>query len=176
MLYIAHRKEILEQAYKSFLNVRPHSNMGFFIGNKKEIKGDIVFASIQTLSKDEYLCDDYFPKDYFNYIIVDEFHHAAADTYSKILDYFEPEFLLGLTATPYRMDNKDIYEICDDNVIYEINLKESINRDILVPFKYYGIYDDDIDYDQVEFKNGKYNVEQLGKMLSTEKRADLVFQ
>lgn len=120
------------------------------------------------------MCKDYFPKDYFDYIIVDEFHHAAAKTYLKILDYFEPKFLLGLTATPYRMDNKDIYEVCNDNVIYEINLKDAINRNILVPFKYFGIYDD-TDYDKIEYKNGKYNIEQLEKVLSTEKRADLVF-
>lgn len=173
VLYIAHRKEILEQAYESFLNVRPNSNMSFFMGDKKENDGNIVFASIQALSKDEYLCDKYFSRDYFDYIIVDEFHHAAANSYSKILDYFEPKFLLGLTATPYRMDNKDIYEICDDNIIYEINLKDAINRSLLVPFKYYGIYDD-TDYDKVPYNNGKYNEKYLDKILLTENRAELI--
>jgi len=168
VLFLAHRKEILEQAYESFKNVRPNSNMSFFIGDRKVTEGDIVFASVQTLSKDQYLTDEYFPKDYFDYIVVDEFHHAAANTYSKIISYFKPKFLLGLTATPYRMDNRDIYEICDDNVIYEINLKDAINRDLLVPFKYYGIYDD-TDYEKIDYRNGKYDVEQLERALSTEK-------
>ncbi len=173
VLFIAHRKEILEQAYDSFNNVRPNSDMSFFMGDKKDTKGDVIFASVQTLGKDEYLCEEYFSEDYFDYIIVDEFHHAAAATYTRIINYFKPKFLLGLTATPYRMDNKDIFEICNDNIIYEINLKDAINRDILVPFKYYGVYDD-TNYDEIEYKNGKYNIEQLEKLLSTEKRADLI--
>ncbi len=77
-----------------------------------------------------------FPEDYFDYVIVDEFHHAAAHSYRKVMDHFEPSFLLGLTATPFRMDNKDIFSLCDDNVVYEISLKQSIERDLLVPYYY----------------------------------------
>ena len=74
-----------------------------------------------------------FSVDYFDYMIVDEFHHAAADSYLALLNYFNPRFLLGLTATPYRTDNRDIHGLCDNNVIYEIGLKEAIGRGLLVP-------------------------------------------
>jgi superfamily II DNA or RNA helicase/HKD family nuclease len=173
VLFIAHRKEILEQAKTIFEKVRGNMKYGYFNSEYKDTTSDIIFASVQTLGKKEYLNRDYFIKDYFDYIIIDEFHHAAADSYKNILNYFKPKFLLGLTATPYRMDNKDIYELCDNNVIYELNLKDSINRGLLVPFKYYGIYDD-TDYEKIKYVNGKYDVEQLEKALSTNKRADLI--
>lgn len=175
ILFIAHRKEILEQAENTFKTIRKDAMVSHFDGNNKSISGDIVFASVQTLGKIEYLNEEYFSKDYFDYIIVDEFHHAAANSYKKILNYFSPKFMLGLTATPYRMDNKDIYELCDNNVIYEIDFKNAINRDLLVPFKYYGIYDE-TDYDYIEFANGKYNTKQLEEALSIGKRADLILK
>lgn len=104
----------------------------------------------------------------------DEFHHAAANSYGTVLEYFKPKFLLGLTATPYRTDNRDIFSLCDDNVIYEIYLKDAINRDLLVPFRYYGIYDN-TDYDQVDYRNGRYDLEDLELQLSRRERADLIF-
>ncbi len=176
VLFIAHREEILKQAKDSYKRVDPNLKTSFFNGDKKDKEGGVVFASVHTLRKSDYLNEDYFKRDEFDYIIVDEFHHAAADSYKKILNYFEPEFLLGLTATPYRMDNKDIYELCNDNVIYEINLKDAINRDLLIPFKYYGIYDDEVDYDKVKALKGKYNIKDLEKKLSTHKRADLILK
>lgn len=106
---------------------------------------------------------------------MDEFHHAAADSYLNVLEYFEPEFLLGLTATPYRMDNKDIFELCSNNKIYEIDLRTAINRDLLVPFEYFGIYDQEVDYDQISYQNGKYNGKELEEELYTHKRADLIY-
>ena len=130
MLFIAHREEILAQAQRTFARVRPESSSGFFTGREKMSGVDLCFATIQTLSRDEHLRS--FPPDYFDYIVVDEFHHAGADSYRKVLDYFKPRFLLGLTATPYRTDNQDIFALCDDNVVYEINLKDSINRDLFV--------------------------------------------
>ena len=109
------------------------------------------------------------------YIIVDEFHHAAAESYRRIIDYFEPDFLLGLTATPFRMDNQDIFSLCDDNIIYEISLKQSIERDLLVPFRYYAVYDP-TDYDRIEMVNGRYVIEDLERQLSYEERADLILE
>lgn len=106
----------------------------------------MIFASVATLGKPEYLCEQYFLPDYFDYIIVDEFHHAVNDNYLRIVNYFKPQFLLGLTDTPDRMDGKNIYEICDYNVPFEISLKEAINKGMLVPFHYYGIYDETTDY------------------------------
>ncbi|WP_455542048.1 DEAD/DEAH box helicase family protein [Intestinibacter sp.] len=209
VLFIAHREEILLQAYESFKNVRtdkiiPHKNaeiidsqntfenvadeeiileeknyeinMGFFTGNRKDINKDIVFASVQTLGKQEYLNENYFDENYFDYIVVDEFHHAVTNNYQNILNYFKPRFLLGLTATPYRLDNKDVFSICDNNLVYEVDLNSAIDKGWLVPFRYYGIYDDSIDYDGLTVKSGLYDEKELEKALSINKRGDLVLK
>jgi superfamily II DNA or RNA helicase len=105
----------------------------------------------------------------------DEFHHAVASGYLNIIEYFNPGFMLGLTATPERLDNQDVFALCDYNVVYELRLREAINKGWLSPFRYYGIYDA-TDYDSIDEKNGKYNEEQLEKILSINKRADLIFQ
>ena len=159
---------------ESYADIAPQKEYSFFNGTEKDVSGDVIFASIQTLRKEKYL-NNYFDKDFFEYIIVDEFHHAAAKSYLNVIDYFEPQFLLGLTATPYRMDNKNIFELCNDNLIYEIDLKDAINRDLLVPFKYYGIYDPEVDYEKISYENGKYNKKELERALSTHKRADLIY-
>lgn len=176
ILFVAHRQEIILQAMESFQAVSPEKSMGLFYSEKKEFEKDVVFAIVNTLSKEEFLNEKYFAKDYFDYIIVDEFHHAAAKSYIKILDYFEPEFLLGLTATPERFDNKDVFVLCDYNVAYEIRLKEAINRGELVPFNYYGVHDETVNYDDIEFKNGKYNDKQLEEALSINKRAENILK
>lgn len=173
ILFLAHREEILKQAECSFKNVRPDVKTGFFTGAAKDNGADIYFATVQTLTREHNLTT--FEQDFFDYIIVDEFHHAAANSYQNIIEYFKPRFLLGLTATPYRTDNRDIYVLCKDNVIYEIYLKDAINRDLLSPFKYYGIYDA-TDYTQVEHRNGKYVLEDLEKQLSRQERAQLVLE
>ena len=201
VLFVAHREEILRQAYESFKNVRVDKiisdekytdrvaekteynlsnynedkyNMGFFMNSIKDNNRDIVFASVQSLGKEKYLNDKFFSKDYFDYIVVDEFHHAVSKNYQNIIDYFEPKFMLGLTATPNRLDNKDVFSICDYNTVYEATLKTAIDKGWLVPFRYYGIYDESVNYDEVEFKNGKYNEKQLEEALSINKRAELI--
>jgi len=173
VLFVAHRDEILKQAYDIFQSIRPHSKMGFYNGKRKDHGADIYFAGVQTLSREENL--NYFDAGYFDYIIIDEFHHAAADSYQKLIDYFKPKFLLGMTATPYRLDNQDIYTICDDNVIYEISLRQAIERDMLVPFQYQAIYDP-TDYDQIRMVNGRYMVEDLENQLSRHERADIILR
>lgn len=175
ILFVAHREEILNQACNSFEMVMPNKTLGLFKASNINKDAEVIFASVQTLGKENYLNEAYFKPNHFDYIIIDEFHHVAASTYRCIVDYFKPKFLLGLTATPFRMDNKDIFEYCDDNLVYEINLKEAIERDYLVPFKYYGVYDD-TDYSKIYYKNGKYNEKELEKTLSVEKRADLVYK
>ena len=115
-----------------------------------------------------------FKEDQFDYIIIDEFHHAVADSYKNVLNYFKPKFMLGLTATPERMDNRDVFALCDYNNVYEIRLKEAINKGFLVPFKYYGIYDDTIDYSTVNMRNGKYDEKDLEEKLMINKRAELI--
>lgn len=175
ILFVAHREEILKQAYTTFQTIMPNKNSGFFMNSLKDNEVDILFASVQSLGKEIYLREEFFQKDYFDYIIIDEFHHAVSSNYQNIINYFEPKFMLGLTATPERLDNKDVFSICDYNVVYEVNLKSAIEKDWLVPFRYYGIYDDSINYEEIEFKNGKYNEKQLEEALSINKRATLVF-
>lgn len=142
VLFVAHREEILRQAAVSFANVRQSDDYGFFTGDEKTTDRSLIFASVSSLGQAKYLREEYFAPDYFDYIVVDEFHHAVTDQYRRIISYFRPRFLLGLTATPDRMDGRDIYELCDYNVPYEITLRDAINRGILSPFRYYGIYDD----------------------------------
>lgn len=174
ILFVAHREEILKQAEKSFKNVYPEKSSGFFYGKHKDVDEEMIFASVQTLGKKAYLNEDYFAPDEFDYIVIDEFHHAAASSYLKILDYFKPEFMLGLTATPERLDNRDVFALCDYNSVYEVRLKEAINKGWLVPFRYYGIYDDTIDYSTVNMRNGVYDEKDLEEKLMINKRADLV--
>lgn len=143
LLYIVHEGSILKKALETFQDVFGNSvSYGIFSGESKEMDADFVFATNITMSKSLEL----YPKDYFDYIIVDECHHATAETYRKIIEYFEPEFLLGLTATPERMDNQDVFELFDKNVPYELRLRDAIINELVVPFKYYGIRDELINY------------------------------
>ena len=162
VLFVAHREEILKQAAQSFKNVRNSDDYGFFDGESKCTDKSMIFASVATLGRSEYLNNKYFASDYFNYIVIDEFHHAVNDQYQRIVNYFKPQFLLGLTATPERMDGRNIYEICDYNVPYEISLKEAINKGMLVPFHYYGIFDD-TDYSRLHIVRGRYDEKELNE-------------
>ena len=162
VLFVAHREEILKQAAQSFKNVRNSDDYGFFDGESKCTDKSMIFASVATLGRSEYLNNKYFASDYFNYIVIDEFHHAVNDQYQRIVNYFKPQFLLGLTATPERMDGRNIYEICDYNVPYEISLKEAINKGMLVPFHYYGIFDD-TDYSKLHIVRGRDDEKELNE-------------
>lgn len=176
VLFVAHREEILKQAATSFQNVRQSDDYGFFNREQKDIDKSVIFASVATLGKKEYLTDEFFSPDYFDYLVIDEFHHAVNDQYRRIVDYFKPQFLLGLTATPERMDGKNIYEICDYNVPYEISLKEAINKGILVPFHYYGIYDE-TDYSTLHLVKGHYEEKELNETyIGNVKRYDLIYK
>lgn len=175
ILFIAHREEIIRQASQTFRSINPNKSIGFFYNKNKDTDKDLTFALVQTLGKNTYLNDNYFKKNDFDYIIIDEFHHAVANNYKRILDYFKPKFLLGLTATPERLDNKDVFALCDYNNVYEIRLKEAINKGFLSPFKYYGIYDDTVNYDNIDIVNGKYDEKDLERKLMIHKRAELVY-
>lgn len=105
-MFVAHREEILKQAAESFKNVRDSDDYGFFNGDSKCTEKSVIFASVATLGRVEYLNENYFAPDYFTYVVIDEFHHAVNEQYQRIVDYFKPKFLLGLTATPERMDGK----------------------------------------------------------------------
>ena len=158
VLFIAHREEFLRQAQRSFLHVHPAKTTGFFNAAEKDIEADFVFASIYSLGSRHNM--ERFNPDDFDLIVVDEFHHAAAPTYERVLDYFRPKFLLGITATLDRMDNKDVYAICDGNVAISIHFLEAIERGWLAPFKYYGVYDD-TDYSQITWRGTRYDEEEL---------------
>ena len=176
VLFVAHREEILQQAAVSFQNVRNSDDYGFFHGDQKSTDKSVIFASVATLGRQEYLNEKYFSKDYFDYIVIDEFHHAVNDQYRRIVDYFKPQFLLGLTATPERMDGRNIYEICDYNVPYEISLKDAINKGMLVPFHYYGIFDD-TDYSKLHIVRGRYDEKELNETyIGNVHRHDLIYK
>ncbi|RHP47714.1 NgoFVII family restriction endonuclease [Clostridiaceae bacterium AF31-3BH] len=176
VLFVAHREEILKQAAVSFKNVRNSDDYGFFYGGEKTWDKSVIFASVATLGRPEYLTAKYFVPDYFDYIVIDEFHHAVNDQYMRIVNYFKPQFLLGLTATPERMDGRNIYEICDYNVPYEISLTEAINKGMLVPFRYYGIYDE-TDYSGIHPVHGHYEEKDLnGIYVGNAHRYDLIYK
>ena len=176
VLFVAHREEILKQAAASFRNVRNSEDYGFFTGEEKSTDKSVIFASVATLGRNEYLSEKYFAPDYFQYLVIDEFHHAVNEQYQRIVKYFKPQFLLGLTATPERMDGRNIYEICDYNVPYEISLKDAINKGMLVPFHYYGIYDD-TDYSGLHLIRGRYDEKELNETyIGNVHRHDLIYK
>jgi len=175
ILFVAHMEEILKQAEATFKIIRPNDKTGIFNGMEKNKDKDILFASVQTLGQSQYLNEEYFKKDEFDYIIMDEFHHAVAGNYQKVLDYFTPKFLLGLTATPERLDHKDVFALCDYNVVYELRLKAAIDKGFLVPFRYYGVYDE-TNYENITFKNGKYDEKSLEAALMINKRAEVILK
>ncbi|MFC0189447.1 DEAD/DEAH box helicase family protein [Fictibacillus aquaticus] len=172
VLFIAHREEILYQAKRSFLHIMPDKTAGIYNGKSKEGETDFVFASIYTLGMQRHL--EVFESDSFDLIVVDEFHHAAAQTYQKALDYFKPKFLLGITATPDRMDGKDVYAICAGNVAYQIHFIEAIQNQWLAPFHYYGVYDD-TDYKQITWLGNRYDEEELLAVQLKDEMAEKVF-
>ena len=143
LLYIVHEGSILRKSLETFQEVfGKNVSYGIYSGTSKESDADFVFATNITMCKTLEL----FSKNEFDYIIIDECHHATAETYKKIIGYFEPEFLLGLTATPERLDNQDVFELFDHNVPYELRLRDAIANDLVVPFKYFGIRDRLVDY------------------------------
>ena len=171
-LFIAHREELLENAInvcEVILNEN-RKDFGRIFSGYKETDKKMIFATVQSLRK----CFHEFPENYFKYIVIDEFHHASADSYEKIIRYFSPDFMLGLTATPERMDGKDILSLCDYNLVGEIGLKKAMEEDLVVPFHYFGINDEIIDYKDIPYNNGKYDEHELLKRLSDNKRTEYI--
>lgn len=141
VLFIAHRKTILSKAKETFETIIKDKKMSIYDGSIGE--EDYIFAMIQTMSKKEHL--EKFPKDYFDYIIIDEVHHGGAKSYQSLINYFTPKFMLGMTATPERGDNFDIYELFHHNIAYEIRLHDALREELLCPFHYFGISDIEVD-------------------------------
>jgi superfamily II DNA or RNA helicase/HKD family nuclease len=169
VLFVAHREEILAQAAATFLRIRPTARIGAYTGRKRDAEVDILCASVQTLGRAEHL--ERFAPHHFDYVVIDEFHHAAAATYRRLLGHFAPAFLLGLTATPERTDQSDILSLCDDNLVHTCQLFDGIRAGLLAPFHYYGILDESVDYRDVPWRNGRFDPEQLVHKLATLARA-----
>ncbi|OBJ70974.1 DUF3427 domain-containing protein [Mycobacterium sp. 1274756.6] len=169
-LFVAHREEILKQSRDVFRRVIPDASLGLYYGGEKQPGADIVFASVQTLSRSL----DAFPADAFDYVVVDEFHHAAAATYRRVLNHFTPDFLLGLTATPDRLDGADLLALCADNLVFECDLVEGIRRRELVPFHYWGV-PDPVDFEPIPWRNGKFDPAALEAAVETQERAQSAF-
>jgi superfamily II DNA or RNA helicase len=133
----------------------------------------VLFASIQTLGRLIHL--RYFAPDVFDYIVIDEFHHAAAATYRRLLGHFTPKFLLGLTATPERADGGDLLALCQENLVYRCDLAQGIERGLLCPFRYFGV-PDDVDYQNIPWRSSRFDEEALTAAVATQKRAENVLE
>jgi superfamily II DNA or RNA helicase/diadenosine tetraphosphate (Ap4A) HIT family hydrolase/HKD family nuclease len=168
VLFVAHREEILAQALATFRRIRPTAVLGLYTGDEKAPEADVLFASIQTLGRARHLGQ--FPPDVFDYIVVDEFHHAAATTYRRLIDHFQPRFLLGLTATPERTDGGDLLALCGENLVYRYDLWNGIRRGLLAPFHYFGV-PDEVDYRNIPWRSTRFDEEALTRAVATQSRA-----
>jgi superfamily II DNA or RNA helicase len=177
LLFVAHREEILKQSLYTFRAVLKDANFGeLFVGSYKPESVDNLFLSIQTFNSQSFT--DKTASDFYDYIVVDEFHHAAAPSYKKLLEYYQPKILLGLTATPERMDGKSILPYFGNRIAAEIRLPEAIDRKLLCPFQYFGVTDS-IDLDTLRWSAGGYDKTELSNLYTlsgaaASRRADLV--
>ena len=164
VLFLVHRLDILKQSIDAYKLAWPTMRVGCLTGEERsnERDCDVLFASKDTLRQPELM--EAFGRDWFDYVVVDEVHHGQTPTYRGILEYFEPKFMLGMTATPDRTDRKDIFELFDYNKAFEISLQEVIDSGYLVPFTYYGLTDD-IDYGRIRFQGQRYRVDDLERAL-----------
>lgn len=151
LLFLAHREQILKQACKTFAKIIPDIQYGILSANHKDFHKPYLFATINMLSKEENLTQ--FAPTHFDYIIIDETHRAGASSYLKILNYFQPQFLLGMTATPERTDGFDIYQLFNHNIAYEIRLNQAMQENLLCPFHYFGITDITVDNQEINDKS-----------------------
>ena len=177
LLFVAHREEILKQSMYTFRAVLKDANFGeMFVGSYKPESIDNLFISIQTFNSQDFTAKT--TPEFYDYIIVDEFHHAAAPTYQKLLAYYNPRILLGLTATPERMDGKSVLPYFNNRIAAEIRLPEAIDRKLLCPFQYFGVTDT-VDLDTLKWSAGGYDKGELSKIYTlsgamANRRADLV--
>lgn len=154
-LFIVHREQIARASLESFRKIFGfQKTMSVLSGNYKEIGSDFIFSTIQTISKDHILHQ--FKPDDFEYVVIDEVHRAGAVSYQKIINYFKPSFLLGMSATPERTDGFDIFELFDRNVAFEIRLNDAMKEDMICPFHYFGVTELTIDGQLIDDKT-KFN-------------------
>jgi superfamily II DNA or RNA helicase len=152
LLFVVHRLTIAKDSLKTFQKVFGKTKtMGLYSGEKRDLDCDFVFSTIQTISKLTHL--ENFAKGHFDYIIIDETHRSGADSYLRLIEYFNPKFLLGMTATPERTDGNDIFQLFDHNIAYEIRLNRAMEEEMLSTFHYYGVTDLLIDNDEIDNKS-----------------------
>ncbi|MDI7816584.1 DEAD/DEAH box helicase [Clostridioides difficile] len=171
LLFIVHREEILKKSKETFDRLLRERNLktGLFTGNKKNYEANYLFATIQTMNKHY----TEFEEDYFNYIIVDEAHHSASKSYLNVLNYFKPQFTLGMTATPERCDSLSVFELFDNNVALEVRLHEALEEDLVIPFHYFGITDiEGVDLEGINLDD----TSELAKRLMIHKRVDFIIE
>jgi superfamily II DNA or RNA helicase len=168
VLFVAHREEILNQAIDNFRRIRPKASIGRMNASQKDSDADVLFASVQTLGRAEHLSR--FKTTAFDYIVIDEFHHAAATTYRRIIDYFQPKFLLGLTATPERMDGGDLLALCQENLVFQASVPDGISAGLLCSFQYFGV-PDVVDYANIPWRNARFDPTELTAAVATDARA-----
>lgn len=179
LLFIAHREDILVQSMKTFRTILKDRNFGgLYTGNFTPDNIDHVFMTIQTFNSKKF--DENISKDFYDFIIIDEFHHASAPSYQKLLSHFNPKILLGLTATPERMDGKDVLEYFDGRISSEMRLAEAIDKKLLTPFQYFCV-SDELDLSKIKWSKGGYDNKELtniltGDKVNAKKRADLILK
>ncbi len=164
VLFLVHRLDILKQSVAAFRKVWPEASIGTLTGEVREAveTADVLFASKDTLRQPAELSRH--AQDEFQYVIVDEVHHGQSPTYREVIAQFRPKFMLGLTATPDRLDRKDIFELFDYQKVIEVPLQEAIEGGYLVPYTYYGLLDN-VDYSRIRFQNNRYRVDDLERYL-----------
>ncbi|MDW0116664.1 DUF3427 domain-containing protein [Sporosarcina thermotolerans] len=175
LLFIAHREEILKQSMYTFRAILKDANFGeMFVGRFEPISFNHLFMSIQSWNSRKMI--EKTTADFYDFIIVDEFHHATAPTYRALLEYYEPSILLGLTATPERMDNQNVLGYFDDRIASEMRLTEAIDRKLLSPFHYFCVTDN-VDLSAIKWSRRGYDTDELTKVYtSNDRRSDLVIQ
>ena len=177
LLFLAHRGELLRQAshtYRCLLrSLGQTASVGWVVGTDGELNAELVFASIAKLSRPQYLSR--LNSQHFDYVVVDEVHHAAADSYRRILDNIDPHFLLGLTATPDRADSADILGLFNDLVAFSAGIPRGVAVGRLVPFHYFGIKDD-IDYANIPWRNRRFDSDSLARAAQTEARMQTLWR
>ena len=160
VLFLVHREQIAKQAMKSYQKVfQGHKTFGLLSGNSKEYDVDCLFSTMQTMAKEESLA--HFSRDAFDVIVIDEVHRAGAQSYQKIMKYFRPRFWFGMSASPERTDDFDIYSLFDHNILYEIRLQQALEENLLCPFHYFGIQDLEIDGEVFDDETGLRNFSKL---------------
>ena len=174
-LFLVHRLDILSQSVDAYRLAWPTMKPGLLTGDARqdELDCDVLFASKDTLRRPAELMR--FGRERFDCVVVDEVHHGQSPTYREIIDYFTPRFMLGMTATPDRLDRKDIFELFDYNKVYEISVHEVIERGHLVPYTYYGLTDD-IDYSNIRYQNNRYRVDDLERTLIVPERNEAILK